>query len=383
MNLPQGENCLIIAGEKSGEEHCLSFFSELKEGNPNCKFWGVGGDQLEKEGMELMYHLKDFSSWGFSEVIGKVPFYIKAFNKIVKEVEKRNCKYAILIDFQDFNLRLAKKLKSKGVEVFYYVAPQAWAWKAGRAAVLERTVHTLFTIIPFEKKWFQDRGVKRVKSVPHPLWVTYNKQLLDLPENKTFEQFNEQANLLILPGSRNFEVENLLPDFMDAAQIIKKEHNIKVSIVKSSNVKEEHFEKYLSLFDKIYSNEELPIALKDADFCLAASGTVTLATALFQVPTVVSYKTSKLNKFVFDNFINYEGYISLANIVHEKELFPEVLQAEVTGENLIKKVAPLFLDGNYYSEKVQTLKKTKDILQGEEMNVAKYISEEMNKNENK
>lgn len=104
-------NCLIIAGEKSGEEHCLSFFDGLKNNCKSVHFWGVGGDDLKSKGMELIYHLKDFSSWGISEVIFKIPFYLKAMNRIYELAKERKCKVAILIDFQSFNLKLAKILK--------------------------------------------------------------------------------------------------------------------------------------------------------------------------------------------------------------------------------------------------------------------------------
>jgi lipid-A-disaccharide synthase len=122
------QSCLIIAGEKSGEEHALSFLNELKRASPDTEFFGVGGDEMKQAGVELLYHLNDFSSWGYSEVITKIPFYFKAMNTIVDEVKKRGTKTAILIDFQSFNLKLAGKLKEIGVEVLYYVAPQACAW---------------------------------------------------------------------------------------------------------------------------------------------------------------------------------------------------------------------------------------------------------------
>ncbi len=373
------ENCLIIAGEKSGEEHCLSFFSDLKETAPNCKFWGVGGDELKREGMELLYHLKDFSSWGFSEVIGKIPFYFKAFKNIEKEVERRNCKHAILIDFQDFNLRLAKKLRAKGVKVYYYVAPQAWAWKAGRAKVLENTVHSLFTIIPFEKKWFSDRGVKRVYSVAHPLWVTYQNELKQITQKSAFQEIKKECNLLLLPGSRNFEVEALLPEFMKTVENLKElDIDFKISIVKSSNVKKENYTRYDSFFDEIFDNEDLAIALKKADLCMAASGTVTLATALFSVPTVVCYKTSRLNEFVFNNFISYDGPISLANIVHENLVFPELLQHEVTPSNILEEMKKWLMNEEYYNKTIKTLLSTKDLVSGGEFNVGQYIGKVIN-----
>src|SRR4051812_36921836 len=125
-------SCLIITGEKSGEEHALSFFSELKKKSPDTQFYGVGGDELQSAGLELLYHLKDFSSWGYSGVITKIPFYLRAMKDILAEVDRRGTKVAILVDYQSFNLKLAGKLKEKGVEVLYYVAPQAWAWKEYR-----------------------------------------------------------------------------------------------------------------------------------------------------------------------------------------------------------------------------------------------------------
>ena len=110
------DNCLIVAGEKSGEEHCISFFDDLKSNAPEVHYWGVGGDLLQQKGLEVIYHLNDFSSMGFGEVFEKIPFYFKALNNIVEQVKSRKCKNAILIDFQDFNMRLAKKLSKNGPE---------------------------------------------------------------------------------------------------------------------------------------------------------------------------------------------------------------------------------------------------------------------------
>ncbi len=367
------KNCLIIAGEKSGEEHALSFLKSLKDSSPDCNFWGVGGDELQKEGVELIYHLRDFSSWGVSEVIGKIPFYFNALKNIESLVEERNCKVAILIDFQDFNLRLAKRLKNKGVNVLYYVAPQAWAWKAYRAEVLEKTVHSLFTIIPFEKKWFEDRGVTRVKSVSHPLWLNYKEDLKTLPETKTFEDLNKCTNVLLLPGSRSFEVKSLLPDFIESIKSLRNNHNIKVGLVASGNINKDFINPYKNEIDCIWDNEELSSALQWADCSLAASGTVTLATALFNVPTIVAYKGSLLNEFIFKTFLSYDGFISLANIVHEEEVFPELLQERVSPFNLVKELSNIIDNEEVYSNKISTLKKTTALISGGEFDAGLYM----------
>ena len=131
-------HCLVIAGEKSGEDHGMTFLPELMKKCPETSFFGVGGDRFKDFGVDLLYHSRDFSGIGISEIAGKIPFYLKAMNLILDEVKKRKVKTAILIDFQGFNLKLAKKLKALGVNVLYYVAPQAWVWKPWRAKVLEK-----------------------------------------------------------------------------------------------------------------------------------------------------------------------------------------------------------------------------------------------------
>lgn len=372
------ENCLIIAGEKSGEEHAMSFLPDLLRSNEEISLFGVGGDEMEKSGVELLFHLKDFSSWGFSEVIHKIPFYFKALNKIVEEVKTRNCKTAILIDFQDFNLRLAKRLKKEGVNVLYYVAPQAWAWKAWRAEVLGKTVHTLFTIIPFEKKWFLDRGVSQVKSVPHPLWFHYQSIL----ENKSkgiskrlLADIGDEPRVLCLPGSRNFEVKNLLPIFTKALSEFPK---AKVGIVLSPNVKKELYSPYLKYFSHQWDHDQISDALLWADLALAASGTVTLTCALFEVPTIVCYKTSLLNEYIFHTFLNYDGPISLANIVHNEQVFPEYVQERATEYNIVLALKEWLSDESKYQAVKEKLALTKSLVHGELNNIGEFMGDVIN-----
>jgi lipid-A-disaccharide synthase len=369
-------SCLIITGEKSGEEHALSFFSNLKKESPETSFFGVGGDELKKEGLELLFHINEFSSWGYSEVITKIPFYIKAMNKIVEEVKRRECKTAILIDYQSFNLKLAGKLKELGVDVLYYVAPQAWAWKEYRVKKLSKSVHTLFTIIPFEKKWFLDRGVKNVISIDHPLWTTYKNELQTFYKAETM---SEPLKIVLLPGSRKFEVQSLLPIFIETLKVIRKDFPIKVSIVESSSVPQELYDSYGDQIDQVYTNEELVTALKEADFSLAASGTVTLTCALFEVPTIVCYKTSLLNQFIFETVVNYNWFISLANIVQNRAVFPELLQDKVSVYNIVSYLRFWYYNKTDHSELLAKLKQTKDLVRGDVLEIPKYMAEVIKK----
>lgn len=368
-------SCLVIAGEKSGEEHFLSFYPQLKQLLPNTKFFGVGGDEMSSMGFENLYHLKDFSSWGIGEVIAKIPFYLDASKNILDEVKKRKCSTAILIDFQDFNLRLAKKLNKIGVKVLYYVAPQAWGWRAYRAKTLSQNVHTLFTILPFEKEWFHKRGVNQVRGVTHPSFRIYKQALSNYKKKRNFKHNNDVINVLLLPGSRNFEVSQLLPIYIQSINILKKLHKVKVHLVKTTSVNKRLYKNLENNIDVIYPHTDLVSALKTADVCLAASGTVTLSCALFGVPTIVCYKASLLTEFIFNNFISYNGPISLANLIHQKSIFPEYLQNEVQAPFLAKKLNSWISHHEEYDRLVQVLNKTKELIKGDDFDLAGYMAD--------
>lgn len=369
------KSCLIIAGEKSGEEHAMSFFPELRRLSPDTEFYGVGGELLRKEGVELIYHLGEFSSMGFSEVIGKIPFYFRALKRFEDLVKAKGTKTAILIDFQDFNLRLAQRLSKQGVRVLYYVAPQAWVWKAKRAGVLSRTVHTLFSILPFERNWFEERGVKQIRSIPHPLRETHAQDLLDLPEKNWKEMRAKKIKILLLPGSRHFEVELLLPRFIEAIRKLKKDFDVETHLVRVSHLSPSLYDYFNDEIDHIYPSEDLTKAMKSCHLALAASGTVTLSTGLFELPTVVAYRASLLNEFIVRNFIKYKGAVSLTNIIHGKMLFPELIQDEASPSRLERALRTWIEDEKAYNDLKRDLKETKFLLSGEEFSVPEYLAE--------
>lgn len=341
-------SCLIIAGEKSGEEHAKEFLSSLVDEFPNIDLFGVGGAFFQEKGVNLLYHLNDFSSMGFSEVIKKIPFYLKARKKIIREVEKRKTKYAILVDFQSFNLSLAKKLEKQGVKVLYYVAPQAWAWKAWRAEEIKKCVYELFCILPFEKKWFEKKGVRKVTTLQHPVY-------LELKNKKLLEEKNE---ILILPGSRKSEIKYLMPHFIESLNLIKNKFPDSVfSIVESSSVDSKIFEYYLKDFNLIkrYRDTEIDLALSKAKVAIAASGTVTLRCAIMKVPTVVCYRVSMLNEYIYNNFIDYRGFVSLPNVILNEEIFPELLGEDCHSYKIAKKVFTLLSSQKDYERHFEKL----------------------------
>ncbi|MGB0453440.1 MAG: lipid-A-disaccharide synthase [Bacteriovoracaceae bacterium] len=380
--IQNADNVLIIAGEKSGEEHCLSFFEELKNNLPQTEFWGVGGDELIQKGFKAFYHLRDFSSWGFSEVIGKIPFYYKALNRITQTAIEKKTKVAILIDFQTFNLKLAARLRKVGVKVYYMVAPQAWAWKSWRVKTLAENCEELFTIIPFEKKWFKDRGVKQTVSIDHPIWIRNQKffKELDLRKDPIDLKTKKSINLLILPGSRNFEFQELMPYFNEVVRKLKKTYpQLRSRLVFADSLNQKKCESHLNEVDEIVGQEDLTESLQNADLCLAASGTVTLNCGIFQLPTVVCYRSSLLNQAIYECFVNYKGPISLNNIIHEQKLFPELIQDDVEVDTIIKILENWIDDSKAYTFLIHELEKTKKLIQGEVSSLGDYLSERVEK----
>jgi lipid-A-disaccharide synthase len=369
--------CLLMTGEKSGEEHALTFFRELRSKAPHVHFFGVGGKALENEGLELLARMEDFSSWGLTGVVRKLPFYWFIFRKILFEVKKRKCRSAILVDFQDFNLRLAKRLGRNGVNVLYYMAPQCWVWRAARVNVLKSAVHTLFTILPFEKKWFMDRGLMRVKAVPHPLLHRYAGALPQLRIKTLHDYKKETLNILLLPGSRDFEVSNLLPVFLKAMTLLSERKKINLGLVKAASLPDSAFAlaRTVGLNVQEYDDDHLDEALKWADMAVAASGTVTLACALFGVPTVVTYKMSGLNAFCFRRFISYKGPFSLANIVSGKDVFPELMQEKLTAQAICAHLLTWSEDETQLSRTLDSLSQIPSLLKGEDFSVPDYMAE--------
>lgn len=213
MSDKKPKNCFVLAGELSGEEHAASFLPKLIQENREYHFWGVGGVNMQRWGVELIYSVSDFSSMGFTEVLKKFNFYKTARQEILKLVNERKTNVAILIDFQGFNMSLLRPLFERQVKILYYVAPQAWAWKSWRTVMLQKYVATLYCILPFEEDWFKARGVAQAQSVSHPSFAR-------IPVVKNNAQRSSKL-ILWLPGSRKSEILEHWWHFQKVQQKVK------------------------------------------------------------------------------------------------------------------------------------------------------------------
>ncbi|MDA9793145.1 hypothetical protein N9B72_01045, partial [Bacteriovoracaceae bacterium] len=236
----------------------------------------------------------------------------------------------------------------------------------------------LFTILPFEKEWFNNRGVKNIVAIKHPLLVHYEDYLEKLPP-KLYPK--EKINLLILPGSRDSEVERLLPIFLEAAKEISKLYDVKLALVKTTSVSDKYYNSVSDDFSQVYESEDLKYALGEAHLCIAASGTVTLNCALFQVPTIVCYQLSLFNEFMVQNIMKYKWFISLANIVHNELIFPEYVQGNVKANVIVNKVISWLEDESVYNNIVKKLSKTKSLLTGDPVDLVGFMGNVITDNE--
>jgi lipid-A-disaccharide synthase len=365
--------CLIIAGEKSGEEHAETFLPGLLKLRPQMKFFGVGGEYFESLGFQLLYQLKDFSVMGFTEALKKLSFFKQAKSRILEEVDKKKCRYAILIDYQEFNFNLAASLSKRGVKVFYYVAPQAWAWREARAFEISKRVHTLFCILPFEKDWFAQRGMKKLFYIGHPMVKRFESLKITLTGQR-------KKQVCFLPGSRESEVSRLLPVFEQVARSIKEQYQFESMVVISDSLSEKTQQRLADSFDHSIDSEQLFMALKESSFAIAASGTVNLACCLAEVPTMVCYKVSLMNEFFFHQVARYKGFASLVNIIGGEMVFPEYLQDHCQAKSLLEHFDRWMRDPELLGTIHQKILAVKEQLLAEQadFSIDSYISEEMN-----
>ena len=312
----------IIAGEPSGDLHGAKLIQAIKSINNNTSFMGHGGDLMQNEGMKIIEHTNNLSIMGFKEVIMHLPRMLKIMKKTIKIIESVKPDKIILIDYPGFNLRLAKNINHLNVPIFYFILPQAWAWKSNRVKLMKETLSQSFSIFPFEKKWYQSKGLS-VKYYGHPFVETEHL-------NENTKQFFKRQNLnpkkpilTLLPGSRQQEIDRHWHIFLKTVELVKKlQPNVQIILAKSNNVHIQNIPKYYC----IESNSKKAILV--ASVALVASGTATLECGIERVPIVVCYKLSFFS-WIIAKYIIRIKYISIVNLIAEKKIVPEYIQSEM------------------------------------------------------
>jgi len=348
---------LIIAGEASGDLHAEKVVAAIKSKKPNVEFIGVGGDRMQAAGVKLYYHVKDLAFIGFVEIIKHLGFFKKIFNDLVELVQTEKPDLVVLVDYPGFNLRFGKKAKELGCPIFYYISPQVWAWRQGRAKKMAQFIDRMAVIFDFEVPFFQKYGID-THFVGHPL-VDECEAVLHADE--FFAQFAldpQKKVLALFPGSRKQEIENLLPPMLQAAQLLQQKYpDLQVAVSKAETIYHDQIQSLLP-DDSIKVVEHHAYDLmKNATAAMVTSGTATLETALFATPFCLLYKVSPFTFFLGKRLVKIP-YIGLVNIVSQKKAVTEFIQ-DLDPQKISQHVELLLFDETVRNAAIADLKRVR------------------------
>ncbi|MCK5680272.1 lipid-A-disaccharide synthase [bacterium] len=348
---------VIVAGEDSGDFHGANLASALKDILPDIKLSGIGGQKMDASGVELIFPSSRLAVIGLTELLGCISDILAGRKAIREHLQGNRPDLLILIDFPGFNLHLvapfAHKLK---IPIIYYISPKVWAWRQGRVATISRLIDKVLVILPFEKEFFHRHGVE-VEYVGHPL----------LDEFKSFKCSDRRMspNIAIIPGSRNGEIKLLLPEMITAARLYNRERpESRFLIPVAPSISFAAIEKIIptNFRDRItLLRKPLKTVLKEVSFALVTSGTATLETALAETPMVVIYKLNRISYEVGKRVIKVP-FISLVNLIAEKEIVPELIQTETMPEKITFQMRAILDDKYRYAKTVSDLKELKSRL---------------------
>jgi lipid-A-disaccharide synthase len=351
----ESKKILIVAGEASGDLHGSGLIRELKNINSFLQFFGIGGDRMKKEGMELIYHIDRLSIMGFFEVLKNIGLIREVMKTMVKLAEQRKPDLVVLIDYPGFNLRFAKRVKKMGTPIAYYISPQVWAWGGNRVKKMKGLIDKMIVIFPFEKDIYKKFDID-CEFVGHPLLEVVRPVLSKEDFQSKFDLRKNEALLGLLPGSRWQEVEKILPIMVQTAELLgARIKNLRVMLGLASTIKKKKVEIILDQFkskvdpsillrvDPEHSRrveiiENLTYDLmKHSDLLLVASGTATLESAILGTPFLVLYKTGFWTYLLAKSLVSIPN-IALANVVAGKKIVPEYIQNKAVPKDIAEEM---------------------------------------------
>ena len=322
---------LVVAGEASGDLHGARLISELRRRVPDLTVFGLGGDEMRAAGLDAVAHSSEISVVGIVEVLKILPRAREVFAELLKQVDRRRPATALLIDFPDFNLRLAKELKNRGLEVIYYISPQVWAWRRGRVKTISRLVDRMLVLFPFEVDFYRRHKVE-VIHVGHPLVdeVPVLPQAWDRGEPE-----GEPYRVALLPGSRLSEVEALLPVLLESVRLLADELPIEARIIRAPTIPREVLEEAVELsgLPVRIIDEDRFAAVANSHVALCASGTATLEVGLLGTPMVMVYRLAPWT-YAMAKVLVRLPFVSLVNLVLDRKVVPELIQGDAHPERI-------------------------------------------------
>ena len=358
----QGKEIMLVVGEASGDSHGAHLVKALQRRDPRLRFYGVGGEQLLQTRFEVLFSVTKLTGMGLVELAGNLRNLWAAYRLLRRTLRERRPDLLVLIDFPEFNLRLAKLAKSLQIPVLYYVSPQIWAWRRGRVRRIARWVDQMAVVFPFEVPFYEDYGVK-VTFVGHPLLESVHVKegrhtvltKLGLDPGK--------PTVALLPGSRHREVSYHLPVMAQAAMRLRRERDVQFLLIRASTVDAGQIGSLVN-----QHKLKIPIVQEDrydavsaSDLVWTASGTATLETALLQKPMIIVYRLSWSTYYLARLLVTVD-HIGMVNLIAGERLVPELVQSDFTAERLVEESRVLLDNSPIRSELIDKLSRLRDKL---------------------
>ncbi len=365
---------LIIAGEASGDQHAADLVIELSQIQPDIAFVGIGGDEMQVAGVNLLYHISQLAILGITEIIRHLPFIRKVQQRIKLELNS-GVDAVILVDYPGFNLRIAKIAHEMDVPVIYYISPQLWAWGEKRVEKIRKYVDLMLVLFRFEASFYKQHGIK-AQFVGHPIVDQINIEQTEI-------EFRRENNLAmdipiigLFPGSREMEVRKLLPKMIQTARRLQQQFVCLPIIGRSTYLPEKLYHEICGREDVLQMSGISHQLMQFSHAAMVASGTATLECGFLQTPMVVLYAVSPITYLLGKMLIKIDN-IALVNIIANETIVPEFIQKDITVENVSNAMARYFEDEKYYRSVKNKLIKIKAALgeRGASRRAANQISQ--------
>jgi lipid-A-disaccharide synthase len=345
----ESRSIMIVAGEASGDVHGAGLVRAMLEEDRSLQFFGTGGRELRRAGVEILCDIDKITVMGVSEILVTLKDIVATYRLLKRLLQEKKPSLLILIDFGEFNLRLAKHASKYNIPVFYYITPKVWVWRKGRVKKLAKYVDCAAVILPFEESYLQQRGVK-AKYVGNPVLDSVELKFDKKEFCKKYSLDESKAIVGILPGSRKKEVSFLLPLFLESARRMQQKYSKELSFVlplastlSIEDLNASGLENYTSEMDIHILADDRYELMAACDGVVAASGTVTLELAVLDVPMVVAYKFSPLSYYIGKMLIHIP-FFSLVNIIAGKNVVTELLQEQVHAAAIELELARILFD---------------------------------------
>ncbi len=341
-----GKKILIVAGEASGDLHGSRVVQALLRLDPQIRVSCMGGEHLRRAGAEVVVDSSQLAVVGITEVLGRMGGLYRAYRRLKTLIRSKEVGLVVLIDFPDFNLLLARAARRAGVPVLYYISPQVWAWRSGRAKKIARTVQKMAVIFPFEVPLYRAAGLE-AQFVGHPLMDVFESS--EYACSTSSVRWRGDPLIALLPGSRRKEVKSLLPEMARAAQIIAgRKPGARFVLALAPAMDPEEIKRSLPADTpeiELVKGETYQV-IRAADLVIVASGTATLETAILGKPMVILYRVSPLSYWIGRVMVKV-SWIGLVNIVAQKGFIPELLQGEARGKRIAEEGLKILGDEDY------------------------------------